>query len=95
MVGQIFGVAGLLVGLGRLRGFKAFSLLVETLGTHPDANAARQLLSTLNKFLNLTVDLSRLDVAAEETKKILESFGLIRSVKEEKKKEEQPFRWFI
>ena len=95
MVGQIFGVAGILIGLVRLRGIKGFSLLVETLGTYPDANGARQVLITLNKFLNLSVDLSRLDVAADETKKILESFGIIRSGIDEKKKEEQPFRWFI
>lgn len=95
MVGQIFGVAGLTVGLARIRNLKAFSLLVETLGTYPDANAARTILTMLNKHLNLTVDLSRLDAAAEETKKILESFGLLRVTTEEKKKEEQPFRWFI
>jgi len=95
MVGQIFGVAGILIGLARLRGIKGFSLLVETLGTYPDANGARQVLITLNKFLNLSVDLSRLDVATDETKKILESFGIIRSGIDEKKKEEQPFRWFI
>lgn len=95
MVGQIFGVAGLLVGLGRIRGFKGFSLLVETLGTYPDANATRYALSALSKFLNLKIDLSRLDSAAEKTKNILESFGLIRGFGEEKKKEEQRFRWFI
>mgnify|MGYP002153768770 CR=1 FL=1 len=95
MVGQIFGVAGLVIGLGKLRGFKGYSLLVETPGTYPDANAARCALSTLSKHLNLNIDLSRLDVAAEETKKILESFGLIRIGREEKKKEEQQFRWFI
>jgi hypothetical protein len=39
--------------------------------------------------------LSSLDDAAEETKRVLESFGLIRTFSEEKKKEEQPFRWFI
>jgi len=95
MVGQIFGVAGLLIGLGKLRGFRGFSLLVETLGTYPDANATRYALSVLNKFLNLNLDLSRLDVAAESTKKILESFGLISGLVEERKKEEQQFRWFI
>ncbi len=95
MVGQIFGVAGLTIGLARLRGFKGFSLLVETLGTYPDANATRHVLAALNKFLNLNVDLSRLDVAAENTKKILESFGLIRVVREEKKKQEQQFRWTV
>jgi uncharacterized protein (TIGR00162 family) len=95
MVGNIFGVAGLLIGLGALRGFKGFSLLVETLGTYPDANAAHYALSALCKFLNLKVDLSRLNLAAEKTTKILESFGWVRTAKEEKKKEEQPFRWFV
>jgi uncharacterized protein (TIGR00162 family) len=95
MVGQIFGVAGLLIGLCKIRGLKGFSLLVETLGMYPDANAARHALSALSKHLNLNIDLSRLDVATEETKKVLESFGLIRTIGEEKKKEEQPFRWFI
>ncbi|MDI6846953.1 MAG: PAC2 family protein [Candidatus Bathyarchaeia archaeon] len=95
MVGQIFGIAGLLIGLGKLRGFNGFSLLVETLGTYPDANASRQALSALNKFLNLKIDLSKLDVAAEKTTKILESFGLVRSGTEEKKKEESQLRWFI
>jgi len=95
MVGQIFGVAGLLVGLGKLRDFKGFSLLVETLGTYPDAEATRHALSALNKFFNLSLDLTRLDVAAESTKKLLESFGLIRMVGEERKKEEQQFRWFV
>jgi hypothetical protein len=95
MVGQIFGVAGLLLGLGKIRGFKGFSLLVETLGTYPDANAARSALLDLNKFLNMNVDLSRLDLATEKTQKALESFGLVRGVQEEKKKEEQQFRWFI
>jgi uncharacterized protein (TIGR00162 family) len=95
MVGQIFGIAGLMVGLAKLRGFKSFSLLVDTLGTHPDANATRYVLTALNKYLGMNVDLSRVEVAAEETRKILETFGLIRTVTTEKKKEEQQFRWFI
>lgn len=95
MVGQIYGMAGITVGLAALRGFRGFSLLVETLGTFPDANAARFALVTLSKYLNLEFDLSKLDAAAEETRKILESFGLIQTFVQEKKKEEQPFRWFI
>ncbi|MEM3549567.1 MAG: PAC2 family protein [Candidatus Bathyarchaeia archaeon] len=94
MAGNIFGVAGILVALGSLKGFKGFSLLVETLGVYPDANAARYALSALNKYLNLNVKLERLEVAAEKTAKILESFGWIRTVGEEKKREEQ-FRWFV
>jgi len=94
MVGQIFGIAGITIGIAKLRNLKAFSLLVETTGTYPDAEAARQALTALTEFLNLKTDLTRLDLAAEKTKKILESFGLIRQ-EQEKKKEESPFRWFV
>ena len=95
MVGHIFGVAGLLIGLGRLRNLKGFSLLVDTLGMYPDANAARHALTTVGKYLDLNVDLSKLDVTTDQTRKALESFGLIRNIAEEKKKEEQQMRWFI
>jgi uncharacterized protein (TIGR00162 family) len=95
MVGQIFGAAGLLVGLARLKGFKGFALLVETPGTYPDEIAARTALALINRFLNIGLDLSRIGAATEETKRTLESFGLIRSFTHEKKKEEQPFRWSI
>jgi len=95
MVGHIFGIAGILIGLSRLRNIKGFSLLVDTLGMYPDANATRHALTVLGKYLNLNVDLAKLDVSAEHTKKILESFGLVRNIAEEKKKEEQQMRWFI
>jgi uncharacterized protein (TIGR00162 family) len=95
MVGHIFGIAGLLIGLGRLRRLKGFALLVDTLGMYPDANAARHALILLGKYLNLDIDMSKLDATADQTKTILESFGLIKNVAEEKKKEEQQMRWFI
>ncbi len=41
------------------------------------------------------MDLSRLEETGGEIKKILESFGIIRSITEEKKKEEEQLRWFI
>jgi proteasome assembly chaperone (PAC2) family protein len=95
MVGHIFGIAGILIGLGKLKGLKGFSILVDTLGMYPDANATRYALTTLGKYLNLDVDLSKVDATADETKKALESFGLIKYIAEEKKKEEQQMRWFI
>ena len=95
MVGHVFGIAGILVGLSRLRSLKGFALLVDTLGMYPDVNAARYALGALGKYVNLNVDLSKLDATADQTKKILESFGLIRNLAEEKKKEEQQMRWFI
>ena len=95
MVGHIFGIAGILIGLAKLRGLKGFSILVDTLGMYPDANATRYALTTLGKYLNLDVDLSKVDATADETKKALESFGFIKDIAEEKKKEEQQMRWFI
>src|SRR5271157_2939389 len=95
MVGHVFGIAGLSVGLARIREMKGFSLLVDTPGMDPDVNAARYALTTLGKYLNLNVDLSRLEETGSEIKKILESFGIIRSITEEKKKEEEQLRWFI
>ena len=95
MVGHIFGVAGLLIGLGKLRGLHGFAVLVDTLGMVPDANAARYALTTVGKYLNLNVDMAQLDATVDQTKKSLESFGLIKDIAEEKKKEEQQMRWFI
>ena len=95
MVGHVFGIAGLSVGIAKLRGMKGFSLLVDTPGMNPDVNAARYALMMLNKFLGLTVDLSRLEETGDAIKRMLETFGLIRSISEEKKKEEQQLRWFI
>ncbi len=95
MVGHVFGIAGLSVGLARIRDMKGFSLLVDTPGMNPDVNAARCALNLLSKYLNLNVDQTKLEESGVEIKKTLESFGIIRSITEEKKKEEQQLRWFI
>ena len=95
MVGHVFGIAGLTVGMARIRDLKGFSLLVDTLGMDPDVNAAEHAIILLMKYLNLNIDLSRIDDTGAEIKNMLESFGIIRSITEEKKKEEQQLRWFI
>jgi uncharacterized protein len=95
MVGHIFGIAGLLVGLSRLRDMRSFALLVDTMGLSPDAVATKVALNALDRFLTLNVDLAGLDDAAAETKRLLESFGFIRGIEEEKKKEEEALRWYI
>jgi uncharacterized protein (TIGR00162 family) len=95
MVGHIFGIAGIIVGISRIRKIRGFALLVDTVGMYPDAAATKQAVILLNKFLNLNVDLAGVEAAAEQTKKQLESFGLVRNIQEEKKKEEQALRWFI
>lgn len=92
--GRIFGAAGLLIGLAKLRGMKGFCLLADTPGFYPDATAAREALKAVCKILRLKVDLSRLDMAAEATRKILKSFGLVSPPTDERKKE-SGFRWLI
>jgi len=95
MVGHIFGLAGLLIGMGRLSDVKGFSILVETQGMYPDPKAARYALTVLNKYLNLTVGFEDIEQTADMTKKLLEDFGIIRKISEEKKNEKQQMRWFI
>jgi len=92
--GQIFGIAGLLIGLCQLWDMHGFCLLAETAGFYPDASAAREVLSATNKMLKLNVEMERLGAAAEKTREILESFGLVARIPEEKRKEE-PYRWHI
>jgi len=91
--GQIFGIAGLLIGLSKLWNMRGFCLLAETPGFYPDAKAARGVLNAICKMLNLKVDVSRLEVAAETTREILESFGLITQQPQEKTREEP--HWHI
>ena len=92
--GHIFGVAGLLIGLSKLRGMRGLCLLAESPG-YPDASAAREVLNVVCKMLQLKVDLARLDTAAEATRNILESFGLTTPPTEEKARKEPRSRWLI
>lgn len=96
MEGQIFGVAGLLVGLSPLWNMRGFCLLAETPGFYPDASAARAVLNAMCKMLHLKVDMSRLESAADTTREILSTFGMVAPPKEEKRVEEEPrYRWHI
>jgi len=85
--GNIFGLAGLLIGVGKLRGFRGFCLLAETPGYYPDPAAARAVLEALCGFLRIKVSLARLDIAVEATKNILESFGILEKGKQERREE--------
>jgi uncharacterized protein (TIGR00162 family) len=94
MKGHIFGVAGLLVGLCKLRDMQGFCLLAETPGLYPDALATGEVMKALQKMLNLKINLKSIKKAAEATDNILKSFGIV-SPSPEKKKRESNYRWFI
>jgi len=93
--GQIYGVAGLLIGLCKLWNMKGFCLLGETQGFYPDASAAHEVLSAISRMLHLNVDMSRLETAAETTREILRSFGMETQPPEEKTNEEPSYRWHV
>jgi len=69
--GRIFGAAGILLGLAKLMEMRGFCILSETSGLYPDALAAKVALEFLSKFLNITIDFSRLNLAVEATRKLL------------------------
>ena len=90
--GQIFGIAGLLVGLCKLWNMKGFCLLAETPGTFPDRIAAKELLKTISSILMPKLDLNDLTETAEFAN-ILAPFDFGALAK--KRIEETKPGWFI
>jgi proteasome assembly chaperone (PAC2) family protein len=74
---------------------RGLCLLAETAGLYPDVMATREVLKTLRKMLHLKINLKDLGSAAQETGKILKSFGIVTPSSIEKKNREEDFRWFI
>ena len=62
---NIFGIAGILIGMCRLRGIQGLCLLSETPGNYPDKEAASELLKALSKILKINVDLDDLGDPAD------------------------------
>jgi uncharacterized protein (TIGR00162 family) len=91
--GQIYGVAGLLVGLAALRGMKGFCLLSETPGTFLDIEAARAALKAVSDLLGLKLDFEDLK-DAEELADFLSPFDFGALAREQKRDETKP-DWFI
>jgi hypothetical protein len=62
-IGTIVGASGLLVGMGRINGFKGFVLLGETSGFPiiTDPTAAEAVLVVLQKVISVKVDLAKLE----------------------------------
>jgi uncharacterized protein (TIGR00162 family) len=75
--GTIIGAAGMLLGIGKLRGFDGICLMGETHGAYVDANSAKVLLKKLCDILDIKVDLNELEkrvkvdkIAEKEMKKL-------------------------
>jgi uncharacterized protein (TIGR00162 family) len=63
---EVYGMAGLLVGLARLNEMQGICLLAETLGIYPDPSAAKAVLEKLSVIYGFQLDLSDLTEAAKE-----------------------------
>ncbi len=81
--GGIFGASGLLLGLGKLRGIDGVCLMGETVGHVVDAKAAKTLLETLTKILNLNIDMTDLEKLVKNTEREL---AKIKTMQEEQAK---------
>lgn len=71
MGNPIVGLAGLTLGLAEFRGIDATSILGETAGHMPDPAASKNVLTVIQRFLDLDLDLEPLDREIEKTLKTL------------------------
>lgn len=83
--GGIVGAAGLMLGMGRLRGIDAVCLMGETSGYIVDPRSAAAVLSILSAILEITIDVTQLNDRAAEMEKAIE--GLIENERLQKDEE--------
>jgi len=94
--GPIIGAAGLLLGLGRLRGLRGICLLGETHGIVVDHRAAQAVLEVLTNILGVKLDLSNLEQRAKMTKDIMERVRREIELGERKERQrEEEEAWYI
>ncbi|MCX6666041.1 MAG: proteasome assembly chaperone family protein [Euryarchaeota archaeon] len=83
--GGIIGASGLLLGLGKLRGFEGVCFMGETPGYLVDPKSAKAVLKVLTKITNLgDVDLSQLEKKAKEIEFIAQQLQEIEGLSREK-----------
>ncbi|MEM5814269.1 MAG: proteasome assembly chaperone family protein [Candidatus Aenigmatarchaeota archaeon] len=80
-IGTIVGAAGLIAGIGNLRGLKTYTLLGETSGFPivTDPNAAGAVLETLQKILGIKVDLGKLKEKVEQMHEFIKKLSELQS----------------
>ena len=71
-VGQIVGISGLLLGLGKRKGIEGIALLGETPGfLMSDPKSTEAVLQVMEKILEIDLDYSDLDEKVEESQEVL------------------------
>jgi len=69
--GSIIGAAGLLLGIGKLRGMSGACLMGETHGGYVDAKSAQSVLEVLSKILEFKIDTKKLEMRAKESERFM------------------------
>lgn len=66
--GSVTWMNGMLLGMAELRGLRGFFISGETSGQGADARAAKAIIETLSRILDLRIDVTKLDEKAEEAR---------------------------
>jgi uncharacterized protein (TIGR00162 family) len=82
--GGIVGASGLLLGMGKLRGFKGTCFMGETPGYLVDPKSAKAVLKILMKITNVSVNLSELEKKAKEIEHIAHQLREMEGISKEK-----------
>jgi len=69
--GSIVGAAGLLPAIGQICGVDGSCIMGETHGGYVDTASARQIVQLLSKYLDIPINLKRLDQKAADSQKML------------------------
>jgi proteasome assembly chaperone (PAC2) family protein len=71
--GNITGMNGLILGLGKLRGIEGICLLGETSGYVIDAKASKNLLEILNKVLGIKINMDEMNKRSKDTEILIKN----------------------
>jgi uncharacterized protein (TIGR00162 family) len=85
--GGIVGASGLLLGLGKLRGFEGACLMGETPGYLVDPKSAKAVLNVLMKIIDIDVNLTALEKKAKEIEHIAHQLKEMEGISKEKPEE--------
>jgi len=71
--GNITGMNGIIIGLGKLRGIDGLCLLGETSGYVIDAIAAKKILETITRILNININMDEITKRAKDTEILIKN----------------------
>ncbi len=86
--GSIVGAAGLLLGIGKLRGIKGTCLLGECPGYLVSPKAAKAVLKVVTEIFGIRISFKKLDERVKKTEEFLKNIKMLEGTEEEKIKED-------